>query len=336
MAIGTIMPMPVFTGWDTLGNPLVGGQLFTYVAGTVTPISTYKDAALTIANTNPIILDGAGRATVFLTPGLSYKFVQQDALGVIVWTQDGVIAGGAAPDPSSTVVARTTLTGTQDNFALPQNCSTLYCGNVAPLTITGFTAGYDGQQVNVVANGQPVLLAYNSSGSLAGNRFQNNIASGPTPLATGAGRARYTYDATAGFWRLTAHLQGAPIAIPYAAGLYTSDIGTWTVEAADQSILTYQIIDKILWLDVHLLATSVAGTPKELRVTLPNGYLGGQAASVAVYVLETGVAPAGGCVAQIFNPETFVRLRRDIGGNGTWANTTNNTNVSGHLALPIG
>ena len=88
---GTVMPAPKFVGLDNNANPVSGGKLYTYVAGTTTPQPTYSDVNLTVANANPVILDSAGRATVFLS-GSSYKFVLTDADDVTIWTQDNVQA----------------------------------------------------------------------------------------------------------------------------------------------------------------------------------------------------------------------------------------------------
>lgn len=62
---------------DANGNPYVGGKLFTYAAGSSTKQATYTDSTGLSANTNPIILDSAGRTPygVWLTSGLNYKFV---------------------------------------------------------------------------------------------------------------------------------------------------------------------------------------------------------------------------------------------------------------------
>lgn len=62
---------------DANGNPYVGGKLFTYAAGSSTKQPTYTDSTGSTANTNPIILDAAGRTPfgVWLTAGLNYKFV---------------------------------------------------------------------------------------------------------------------------------------------------------------------------------------------------------------------------------------------------------------------
>jgi hypothetical protein len=74
-ATGTIMPSPYQTVLDTNGNPVSGACIWVTTAGTATPVNTYTDVGLTVANTNPIIANSAGRYTAFLTPGSSYKFV---------------------------------------------------------------------------------------------------------------------------------------------------------------------------------------------------------------------------------------------------------------------
>lgn len=76
---GTIMPAPWFTGLDDDGNPVSGGLLWFYDAGTSTLSDTWSDADLNTLNTNPVVLDGAGRAVVFLDPGKSYDVRLEEA-----------------------------------------------------------------------------------------------------------------------------------------------------------------------------------------------------------------------------------------------------------------
>lgn len=93
---GTIAPFPKHQFFDNNGDPAVGYQLFVYAAGTTTKINSYSDVDLTTANTNPIVLDAAGRATIFLD-ALSYKFVfasptDTDPPTTPIWTVDNVSA----------------------------------------------------------------------------------------------------------------------------------------------------------------------------------------------------------------------------------------------------
>lgn len=64
--------------FDENGKPLAAGKLYTYVAGSSTPVFTYKSITGGERNTNPIILDAAGYADFVLELGASYKFVLKD------------------------------------------------------------------------------------------------------------------------------------------------------------------------------------------------------------------------------------------------------------------
>ena len=96
MAVLTPSPKTAFV--DAAGEPLVGGQLYTYVAGTTTLQATYTDSTAATANTNPIILDSRGEANVWLG-GAIYKFVLKDADDALIWTVDNISAPTAAVSP---------------------------------------------------------------------------------------------------------------------------------------------------------------------------------------------------------------------------------------------
>jgi hypothetical protein len=96
MAVLTPSPKTAFV--DAAGEPLVGGKLYTYIAGTTTLQATYTDSTATTANTNPIILDSRGEANVWLG-GAIYKFVLKDADDALIWTVDNISAPTAAVSP---------------------------------------------------------------------------------------------------------------------------------------------------------------------------------------------------------------------------------------------
>jgi hypothetical protein len=70
-----LSPLPIQKFFDNNGEPLVGGLLYTYVAGTTTKIATYTDSTGGSVNTNPIVLDYRGEARVWLDVTKTYKFV---------------------------------------------------------------------------------------------------------------------------------------------------------------------------------------------------------------------------------------------------------------------
>jgi len=69
---------------------LAGGKLYSYAAGTTTPLATYTDSTGVTPNANPQILDAYGAANTWLTPGVGYKFVMKDATDQTLWTIDNI------------------------------------------------------------------------------------------------------------------------------------------------------------------------------------------------------------------------------------------------------
>ena len=84
--------------FDNNGVPLSGGQIFSYAAGTTTPVATYTSSTGLIAHANPIILDAAGRVPggeIWVDSFTSYKFVIKTATSVLIGTYDNILANTA-------------------------------------------------------------------------------------------------------------------------------------------------------------------------------------------------------------------------------------------------
>jgi hypothetical protein len=88
--MASLSPLPKLQFFGTDGLPLVGGKLYTYAAGTTTPIATYTDHTQANQNTNPVILDSNGQASVWLTDSITYKYTLTDADDVPLFTVDYV------------------------------------------------------------------------------------------------------------------------------------------------------------------------------------------------------------------------------------------------------
>lgn len=90
-----VSPSPKFTALDSNGDPVVGGQLYTYETGTTTAKTTWTDASKATPNTNPVILDSRGQADVWIdASSTAYRFKLLDADGTTVWTVDDVRGTG--------------------------------------------------------------------------------------------------------------------------------------------------------------------------------------------------------------------------------------------------
>jgi hypothetical protein len=91
----SVLLSPVGNGqqfFDNNGIPNAGGLIYTYQAGSSTPLSTYTTVNGTIANTNPIVLDAYGRtpSEIWMQTGFSYKFIIQTADAVTLQTIDNL------------------------------------------------------------------------------------------------------------------------------------------------------------------------------------------------------------------------------------------------------
>jgi hypothetical protein len=90
--MAALLPPALFQAIDADGHPYAGGTLLTYIPATTTPKATWSNPAGTSLNTNPVVLDSAGRALIY-GDGL-YRTILKDSAGNLIWDQ-----------PSSTLVS---------------------------------------------------------------------------------------------------------------------------------------------------------------------------------------------------------------------------------------
>ena len=107
-----LSPSPKQQIFGSDGAPLVGGKIYTYAAGTSTPIPTYTDFGAGTANTNPVILDSLGQANIWLLTNTSYKFVVKTATETLLYTVDNIstpldISALASPPPIGNTLPNT-------------------------------------------------------------------------------------------------------------------------------------------------------------------------------------------------------------------------------------
>jgi len=121
MATTSISPTPKLQFFDANGDPLVGGKLYTYAAGTTTPLASYTDSTGVSANTNPIILDSRGEANVWLGAAI-YKFALYTSVNVLIWTVDNI--------NGSTFAVNATGTGSQVAFSVVNGFTAIYINGV--------------------------------------------------------------------------------------------------------------------------------------------------------------------------------------------------------------
>jgi microcystin-dependent protein len=186
----TLLPPGQQVFIDVNGKPLAGGTVQFLVPNTTTAKQTWKDAAQTILNTNPVRLDAAGRATIYGAG--AYRQIVKDAAGNLIWDQ-------LTADTSSAQISwGGTSTGTP---------------NAQIISATNFTNA-DGQIVAFIAgftNTGQLTVAPNGAGSIA---IVKDTLTGPvnlTGLEVSAGATvLMIYDAARGAFHLVGGNAGAP------------------------------------------------------------------------------------------------------------------------------
>lgn len=104
----SLLPNAVQQFFSNDGKPLTKGTVTTYTAGTSTLKQTWRDSTGTTLNSNPITLDGGGKAIIYGTG--TYRQVVKDKLGNLIW--DGVTAPGGGGGSTPTLVGDGNAVGT--------------------------------------------------------------------------------------------------------------------------------------------------------------------------------------------------------------------------------
>jgi hypothetical protein len=84
----TPLPAAKLQFFDTNGDPLNAGELFTYIPATTTTKLTYQDFAGTTPNTNPIVLNSRGETPFAVYGDGTYRLILKDSLGNTIWDTD--------------------------------------------------------------------------------------------------------------------------------------------------------------------------------------------------------------------------------------------------------
>ena len=208
--------------FDSNGDPLAGGLLYTYNAGTTTPVSTYTSRSGAAFNTNPIVLNSSGRtpAEIWLEGGVLYKFVLKDSTFVQIGSYDNI---PAVNDPTTTnnlitVAGTNALTG----LAIPP--------------LEGYTAGAQYTFIAQNTNTGAVTLDIDSLGVKSVTKF------GTTALAAGdivAGAITLVeYDGTR-FQLLNVTNNNFKFIVEPTTISATAATGTINYDVATQSIVYY-------------------------------------------------------------------------------------------------
>ena len=211
----TLLPNGEQAFVDANGQPLAYGSVQFYVPGTTTPKNTWSNSAQTALNTNPVKLDGSGRAIIYGS-GV-YRQVVSDVNGVLIWDQQ-------TADTSANNFSWASFSGGSANaqtLAAPNftNADGQEIAFLASFTNTGaltFTIN-GGTPINVVKDTNSGPIALTGGEVISGNQYQ------------------LVYDASIGEFHLVTfpNVPGIGAPLPLAAAA-TTDLGT--ISSHDVSI----------------------------------------------------------------------------------------------------
>ena len=184
--------------FDSNGDPLASGKLYTYDPGTTDNKATYPtlaDAdAATNANTNPVILDSRGEGNICSVDNI--KLVLKDSNDVTIWTVDNYDADAAkAPikDSNGNELIKGVATTSAVNEFTVTNAAT---GGAPELSVTGSDASVSMDFAVKGSSGIYNFKDHNDNelfqtvaGVVSATNFLTitNAATGNQPIITGAG-----------------------------------------------------------------------------------------------------------------------------------------------------
>lgn len=180
---------------DSNGNPLAGGSIETFAAGTSTPKNTWSDPSGTVLNANPIPLGANGQPIsggIYGTIGEAYKIVVKNASGVVQpCSKDNVLfpattsGGGGGGSYLDKVTTTPQSVASAVTWAELQSMS-------KGLSITSPDAGGwamkipDGSWISPQTAGQPLYLTSHTNPAPSGNGSVLHLTTTPM-LALGDG-----------------------------------------------------------------------------------------------------------------------------------------------------
>jgi hypothetical protein len=130
---------PRFRAEDGNGVPLVGGKVYTYDPGTTNAKATYSDKGLSVANTNPVILDARGEADIYC--GSAVKLVVKDADDVTLTSTDDweSVASPVTLTGTQTLTNKTLTSPVINGGTITTGDASITGGDISDVTITGGT-----------------------------------------------------------------------------------------------------------------------------------------------------------------------------------------------------
>lgn len=318
--MASLSPTPKLQFFGTDGLPLVGGKIYTYAAGTTTPLATYTDAGGGTANTNPIILNSLGQANIWLAPSSSYKFSLFTSADVLLYTVDNI----AAPIDYLSLVTSLASPPPIGNSAANSGAFTTLAATTATITTVNATTvnATTSTTTGVTTTG---TLTFSGGGSMT-KAPEAGIQSITATVAANA--LTITLDPTVLTFRSTTLTSGVPVsrAIPSAISIVVSSGSTLGTVSGVQSRIAVLAIDNAG--SVELAVVNISGgndlTETGLISTTAEGGSGTADSASTIYSNSARTNVAYRVVGYVESTQ---------GTAGTWATTPSTVQGYGGQAL---
>lgn len=140
----TLMPWAPSQWTDSLGNILEFGIIRFYQAGTLIPKPTYKKADGSEANENPLVLDSAARARVWLINGEAYDIVVHNKNDEFEYSVLDVVVNGGTGGGGTTALFQDSSTVTWSTVTVGPNVYNI--ATVVPGGVLDYKVKADGTE----------------------------------------------------------------------------------------------------------------------------------------------------------------------------------------------
>lgn len=196
--------LPLAQPLDTNGAVMAGAKLYFYETGTTTPLDTYSDSGLSVANANPVVADANGLFDDIFLLSQNYKVILKTSADVTLWTADPVSTGSSVVDDTSPQ-----LGGTLDT-----NSHQIRWSKGADVaSANALTLGTDGNYFDITGTTAITSIATLSPGTVVKLHFDGAltlthhstdlIIPGGANITTAAGDEAEFVEYATGDWRCT-------------------------------------------------------------------------------------------------------------------------------------
>lgn len=152
----SILPPAKTMFFDSNGKPLTSGTVDFYLPSTTTRKTTWQNSGETVANTNPVVLDAAGRAIIYGDG--AYRQVVKDRLGNLIW--DAITSSTGTGGGSTTATGDGDLVGTIKPWAgliAPNQYAFTYGQELSRSTYATLFTAITSSQTVFCTSGSPIL-----------------------------------------------------------------------------------------------------------------------------------------------------------------------------------